>query len=416
MRHRQDQGTRPPLDGLEPDGESLAPEGRQEGRNAPRAVGKPRSAEGRRVQASRDLVRANRSAHPDQHQSWLDGIVWTPRLRVETQPPARPLRQHPAMPVGAHPALGAHQRPGQASSDPRNGARPAAAARARPRYRRDARDRPRVRVPCFVSHASHPQALASQSPSRHSSPTRPSRGPLPCRRSGHATNAAARPAPARTPDRSCSAPADRRRATAAPPCPPARDRPPRRGSRRRPPAPPRLRAATADRPADLRDARGSTRHWPRSRSIPAADPAPAPAPALRQAAGRRAADAAVGQPQHLPGAVRQQARVHVHRPEVVHQHRRAPRPAPAHGSAAWSCPRQETADHGQRDASAPCAVHLRRPEAIGRPPTTVPHTPRPSGARPADRDHPPARRSRHACQPRWSRPDDPCAAYRPRPA
>ena len=92
-------------------------------------------------------------------------------------------------------------------------------------------------------------------------------------------------------------------------------------------------------------------------------------------------------------------------------------PAPAHGSAAWSCPRQETADHGQRDASALCAVHLRRPRPSAVRRRRCPTPARPSGARPAKpRDHPPARRSPHACRPRWSRPDDPCAAYRPRPA
>ena len=293
MRHRQDQGTRPPLDGLEPDGESLAPDGRQEGRSASRAVGKPRSAEGRRVQAGRDLVRANRSAHPDQHQSWLDGIVRTPRLRVETQPPARPLRQHPAMPVRAHSnpwrasAAGAG-----ASSDPRNGARPAAAARARPRYRRDARDPPAARARGRASYRTRrtrkhwrPSPLPG-TPARRG-PRAPR--PLPCRRSGHATNAAAHPAPARTPDRSCSAPADRPRAAAAPPCPPAKGSARRlAGSRRRRPAPPRLQAAASDRPArPARCARGRTRRWLRSRSIPAADPAPAPAPAPRR--GRRPA-------------------------------------------------------------------------------------------------------------------------------
>ena len=328
MRHRQDQGTRPPLDGLEPDGESLAPDGRQEGRSASRAVGKPRSAEGRRVQAGRDLVRANRSAHPDQHQSWLDGIVRTPRLRVETQPPARPLRQHPAMPVRAPNPWRASAAGAGASSDPRNGARPAAAARARPRYRRDARDPPAARARGRASYRTRrtrkhwrPSPLPG-TPARRG-PRAPR--PLPCRRSGHATNAAAHPAPARTPDRSCSAPADRPRAAAAPPCPPARDRPPPRGSRRRRPAPPRLQAAASDRPArPARCARvghaAGFDHDPFRQRIQRQHPRQR----LVEAAGQRAADAAIGQPQHLPGAVRQQARVHVHRPEVVHQHRRAP--------------------------------------------------------------------------------------------
>lgn len=170
---------------------------------------------------------------------------------------------------------------------------------------------------------------------------------------------------------------------------------------------------------DLRDARGvghaaGLDHDPFRRRIQRQHPRQR----FVKAAGQRAADAAVGQPQHLPGAVRQQARVHVHRPEVVHQHRRAPpvlrqRMVQQRGLARA----QETADHGQRDASAPCAVHLRRPRPSAVRRRRCPTPARPSGARPvAPRDHPPARRSRHACQPRWSRPDDPCAAYRPRPA
>ena len=422
MRHRQDQGTRPPLDGLEPDGESLAPDGRQEGRSASRAVGKPRSAEGRRVQAGRDLVRANRSAHPDQHQSWLDGIVRTPRLRVETQPPARPLRQHPAMPVRAHPTLGAHQRPGQELHLIRETARVQQRRARQTRYRRDARDPPAARARGRASYRTRrtrkhwrPSPLPG-TPARRG-PRAPR--PLPCRRSGHATNAAAHPAPARTPDRSCSAPADRPRAAAAPPCPPARDRPPPRGSRRRRPAPPRLQAAASDRPArPARCARGRTRRWLRSRSIPAADPAPAPAPAPRR--GRRPASS---RRSHWPAAApARRCPPAGPRPRPPARSRspappRAAGPAPAHGSAAWSCPRQETADHGQRDASALCAVHLRRPRPSAVRRRRCPTPARPSGARPAKpRDHPPARRSPHACRPRWSRPDDPCAAYRPRPA
>ena len=170
---------------------------------------------------------------------------------------------------------------------------------------------------------------------------------------------------------------------------------------------------------DLRDARGVGHaagfdHDPFRQRIQRQHPRQR----LVEAAGQRAADAAIGQPQHLPGAVRQQARVHVHRPEVVHQHRRAPpvlrqRMVQQRGLARA----QETADHGQRDASALCAVHLRRPRPSAVRRRRCPTPARPSGARPAKpRDHPPARRSPHACRPRWSRPDDPCAAYRPRPA
>ena len=169
---------------------------------------------------------------------------------------------------------------------------------------------------------------------------------------------------------------------------------------------------------DLRDARGvghaaGLDHDPFRRRIQRQHPRQR----FVKAAGQRAADAAVGQPQHLPGAVRQQARVHVHRPEVVHQHRRARRSC----ASAWFSSVVLPAPGNRRPRSAGCVRPLRRPsqasEAIGRPPTTVPHT-RASFRRSAGkpRDHPPARRSRHACQPRWSRPDDPCAAYRPRPA
>ena len=421
MRHRQDQGTRPPLDGLEPDGESLAPDGRQEGRSASRAVGKPRSAEGRRVQAGRDLVRANRSAHPDQHQSWLDGIVRTPRLRVETQPPARPLRQHPAMPVRAHPTLGAHQRPGQELHLIRETARVQQRRRAPDRYRRDARDPPAARARGRASYRTRrtrkhwrPSPLPG-TPARRG-PRAPR--PLPCRRSGHATNAAAHPAPARTPDRSCSAPADRPRAAAAPPCPPARigRRLADRGGvdQHR-----HAFAAASDRPArPARCARGRTRRWLRSRSIPAADPAPAPAPAL-------SSRPPASEQQTQPLASRSTCpALSASRPASTSTGPKSFTSTAARRrscASAWFSSVVLPAPGNRRPRSAGCVRPLRRPsqasEAIGRPPTTVPDT-RASFRRSAGKaeDHPPARRSPHACRPRWSRPDDPCAAYRPRPA
>ena len=281
------------------------------------------------------------------------------------------------MPVRAHPTLGAHQRPGQELHLIRE--------TARVQQRRRAPD-PGIEGmrgilgacawPCFVSHAPHPQALASQSPSRHSSPTRPSRASTiavppfwPCNQCRSASSACADTrsvlfSTSRSAARSCRATVSASKGSAAA-C----------GSRRRRPAPPRLQAAASDRPArPARCARvghaAGFDHDPFRQRIQRQHPRQR----LVEAAGQRAADAAIGQPQHLPGAVRQQARVHVHRPEVVHQHRRAPpvlrqRMVQQRGLAAPRKP--PTTVSGMRPP-------LRRPsqasEAIGRPPTTVPDT------------------------------------------
>ncbi|CAB3958324.1 hypothetical protein LMG7053_05604 [Achromobacter ruhlandii] len=122
----------------------------------------------------------------------------------------------------------------------------------------------------------------------------------------------------------------------------------------------RLQLQKRIRQAHLRDAPGvghaaGLDHDPFGRGIQCQHPRQR----VVQAAGHRAADAAIGQPDHLVRALRQQAGVDIHRPEIVDQHRGAAAAGRQHvvqqGGLAGA---QETAHHRQRDAR-----HVRLPGA-----------------------------------------------------
>ncbi|MNR14905.1 hypothetical protein D3C85_1314040 [compost metagenome] len=78
-----------------------------------------------------------------------------------------------------------------------------------------------------------------------------------------------------------------------------------------------------------------------------------------QAAGHRAADTAVGQPDHIVGALRDQAGVDIDGPEIVDQHRRAAWAGRQHVVQQGGLARtQEAAHHRQGNPR-----HLTHPEA-----------------------------------------------------